>query len=112
MEEADGQLMSSEDSEEERSGHSKILIKRPLPFRSEKVDVFFRKLDDLTANEKKTTSFNRRPIPRKIGPPSGRTLWKNNFLHGHLSKCINLFTLFLPCICYFYIDFHFEIKFR
>ena len=64
MEEADGQLMSSEDSEEERSGHSKILIKRPLPFRSEKVDVFFRKLDDLTANEKKTTSFNRRPIPR------------------------------------------------
>ena len=74
----DHQLMSSEESgEEETEGHerSKVLTKRPLPFRSEKVDVFFKKLDDLAINEKKKTSASSRMMmPRKIGPPSRRTL--------------------------------------
>ena len=72
----DSQLMSSEESAEEEtesSGRSKFLIKGPLSFRSEKVNVFFQKLDDLAVNGKKT-SANRMTIPRKTGAPSGRTL--------------------------------------
>lgn len=74
----DNQLMSSEDSEEEETeshGKSKFLTKRPLTFRSAKVNAFFQKLDDLAMNEKKKTSTsNRLTIPRKIGAPSSRTL--------------------------------------
>ena len=72
----DSQLMSSEESAEEEtesSGLSKFLIKGPLSFRSEKVNVFFQKLDDLAVNGKKT-SANRMTIPRKTGAPSGHTL--------------------------------------
>lgn len=72
----DIQFMSSEDSEEEETEgrRSKVLTMRPLPFRSEKVDTFFKKLDDLAANEKKKTSISSRMmIPRRIGPPSDRT---------------------------------------
>lgn len=72
----DSQLMSSEDSAEEETesgGLSKFLMKRPLSFRSEKVNVFFQKLDDLAVNEKKT-SANWMTIQRKTGAPSGRTL--------------------------------------
>lgn len=73
----DSQLMSSEDSAEEETesgGLSKFLMKRPLSFRSEKVNVFFQKLDNLAVNEKKKTSANRMTIQRKTGAPSGRTL--------------------------------------
>ena len=50
-------MFSEESGEEETKGHgqTKFLTKRPLPFRSEKTDVFFKKLDDLAMNEKKTS---------------------------------------------------------
>ena len=74
----ENQLMSSEESEEEETeshGKSKVLTKRPLSFRSEKVNIFFQKLDDLALNEKKKTSTsNRLTVPRKIGALSRRTL--------------------------------------
>lgn len=68
--------MDADEEEEQTDGHrrSKVPTNRPLPFWSEKVDVFFKKLDDLAANEKKKSTTSRMMIQRKIGPPSGRIL--------------------------------------
>ena len=78
----DNALMSSEESDEDglavSSGssstsdgahsHSKILLKRPLPYRSGKVDSFFSKLDELSKDEKKTSALSSRlAIPRRTG---------------------------------------------
>ena len=72
----DNELMSSEDCGEEDT--AKVLVKRPLRFRTQKVDAFFGKLDSLVANEKRGSN-SRMTMPRTIGTPSDRTCDLNKF---------------------------------
>ena len=78
-------FMSSEESEDgdcedSSSGSngthsvSRVLRTRPLSYRSEKVDSFFKKLATLTKQQKSTSVGTRLYIPRRIGSTSERTL--------------------------------------
>ena len=75
-------FMSSEESEDgdcedsSNGSHSvsRVLCTRPLSYKSEKVDSFFKKLATLTNQQKSTSVGARLYIPRRIGSTSERTL--------------------------------------
>ena len=72
-------FMSSEESEEDDDNssttNSKVLVKRPLSYRTKKVSDFFTKLESLAKNENKVTSLGaRQTVARRTGAESKRKL--------------------------------------
>ena len=65
------ELISSDESGIDNEESEEVIITKPLPWRSTKLDEFFRRLDD-ESHQKKSPQARRQMKPRRLGVQSSR----------------------------------------